>query len=407
MTSSGSRGVSFPLATVIIAMVPRFAVESGFMEIAQLVYRGRGFSEPRMVDGDALDRRIVLLIQDFVVTDEPIDDRAWLRRKIDLISALVLVRATLLTRITGDAGIVRQRAAIVPVGRIGTDELGTSLSSAIAIFVRESRVYLAETVPPYLRKLVADGVEDTEALFRDYRWTVRPKRSQNTFGSRDVLARLRAEVCASAAPLLARGGALPEETFALGPVWLERWSDVASEESFRFDALVERHAERKRRLLDACRQMSYRAGFPGPLRRAARDLLTILDRPRDLQELDFVVRKMATTRNAWGCLPVDYTRFCRPSAEDRDELAERLQQPDAWLEGLGGAAAAAVSATAISPVLRYYAAHPYVVLITRGDPTGFVRTFDDRYFMASTELNLLNTLLFVDETSIAERNQPA
>ena len=42
MTSSGSRGVDFPLATTIIAMVPTFAIESGFMEIAQLVYRGRG-----------------------------------------------------------------------------------------------------------------------------------------------------------------------------------------------------------------------------------------------------------------------------------------------------------------------------------------------------------------------------
>ena len=139
-----------------------------------------------------------------------------------------------------------------------------------------SCVRVACTSPKPCRRpfasVVADGVEDTEALFRDYRWTVRPKRGQNTFASRDVLARLRAEVCASAAPLLARGGALPEETFALGPVWLERWSDVASEESFRFDALVERHAERKRRLLDACRQMSYRSGFPGPLapRRAGR-----------------------------------------------------------------------------------------------------------------------------------------
>ena len=276
------------------------------------------------------------------------------------------------------------------------------MSSAIAIFVRESRVYLAETVPPSLRKVVSDGVEDTEALFRDYRWTVRPKRGQTTFASRDVLARLRAEVCASAAPLLVRGGALPEETFALGPVWLERWSDVASEESFRFDALVERHAERKRRLLDACRQMSYRSGFPGPLRRAARDVLTILDRPEGLRELDFVVRKLATTKNAWGCLPVDYTRFCRPTAENPDEPARRLQEPDAWLEGLGRAAAAAVSPTSISPVLPYYAAHPYIALIARGDPTGLARTFDDRYFMASTELNLLNTLLFVDDSSMVE-----
>ena len=115
--------------------------------------------------------------------------------------------------------------------------------------------------------------------------------------------------------------------------------------------------------------------------------------------MDFVVRKMATTSNAWGCLPVDYTRFCRPSAQDRDDQNGRLQEPDAWLEGLGRVASAAVSPTAMSPVLPYFSAHPYVALIARGDPTGLARTFDDRYFMASTELNLLNTLLFVQDSS--------
>jgi hypothetical protein len=32
------------------------------------------------------------------------------------------------------------------------------------------------------------------------------------------------------------------------------------------------------------------------------------------------------------------------------------------------------------------------------------RTFDDRYFMASTELNLLNTLLFVDDSSTGKND---
>jgi hypothetical protein len=252
---------------VIIALVPRFAIESGFMEIVQLVYRGRGFSEPRQVEGDAFNRRLVLLMQDFVVTDEAIDDRTWLRRAIDLTSALVLLRATLLTRITGDAGILRQRAAIVPVGRIGTDEMGSSLSSAIARFLHEGQVFLVETVPPYLRKLVAEGIEDCEALFREYRWTVRPKPGQTTLASPQTLGTLRSQVCAPAAKLLARGGALPEDTFALGPVWLERWSDVPAEEAFRFDALVEHHAERKRRLLDSCRQSPFEKASPVDLRR--------------------------------------------------------------------------------------------------------------------------------------------
>lgn len=42
MTSSGARGVSFPKTDWIVATVPRFDVEAAVMEIAQLIYRGRG-----------------------------------------------------------------------------------------------------------------------------------------------------------------------------------------------------------------------------------------------------------------------------------------------------------------------------------------------------------------------------
>jgi hypothetical protein len=47
--------------------------------------------------------------------------------------------------------------------------------------------------------------------------------------------------------------------------------------------------------------------------------------------------------------------------------------------------------------LPYFRSYPFAVLVARGDATGLARVFDDRYFMASTELNLLNTLLFVAE----------
>jgi hypothetical protein len=398
MTSSGSRGVSFPLATTIIALVPRFAIESGFMEIAQLVYRGRGLSEPTGIDGDRLDRRVVLLLQDFVIADEPIDDRTWLRRKIDLISALVLLRATLLTRITGDANIVGQHAAVVPVGRIGTDEIGTSLSMAIAHFMHEGRIYLTETVPPYLRKLVDDALTDAEILFRDFRWRVRPNAGQATVADRKTMAQLRGRVCAPASPLLPNAAVLPLDAYAVGSVMIERWRDASPDEAFRFDALVDRHDERKRLLVDRCRRIGRSLELPGQLRRAARDVLAVLVRPEDLQQLDFLVRKSSQSRNTWGLLPVDYTRFVQPRAEDDNSSDRRLQEPDVWLEGLTRSATSAVSPTATAPVLPYYQAQPYVALVTRGDATGLERVFDDRYFMASTELNLLNTLLFAAES---------
>ena len=55
MTSSGSRGVTIPLATTIIAMVPTFAIENGFMEIAQASISRAG-SDPGLAHGRA-DRR--------------------------------------------------------------------------------------------------------------------------------------------------------------------------------------------------------------------------------------------------------------------------------------------------------------------------------------------------------------
>jgi len=128
--------------------------------------------------------------------------------------------------------------------------------------------------------------------------------------------------------------------------------------------------------------------------------LAVLIRPEDLQQLDFLVRKTNQSRNTWGLLPVDYTRFIAPPPTEGDETRERrLQEPEVWLEGLTRSAASAVSPTATAPVLPYYQAQPYVALVVRGDVTGLERVFDDRYFMASTELNLLNTLLFAAETS--------
>jgi hypothetical protein len=132
-----------------------------------------------------------------------------------VISALVLLRAALLRRITGDAGIPRQQAAVVPVGRIGTEELERACRRPWRACSREGTVYLGETVPDYLRQLVQDAIDDMQALFRDVRWTLRPAPGQHTLASRRLLETLRAQVCAPAALLLS-GGVLAEASRALG-----------------------------------------------------------------------------------------------------------------------------------------------------------------------------------------------
>ncbi len=140
MTSSGARGVSFPLTDWIVASVPRFNVEAALMEIAQLIYRGRGMYTDETgakVSGDRVPRHLVMLVDDYVVSDGEMDKRQWLRQSLDLMTLLVMLRSTIYTRITGDAGL-KQPLALVPVGAVGTEELISLMSQHVAEFVKEA-----------------------------------------------------------------------------------------------------------------------------------------------------------------------------------------------------------------------------------------------------------------------------
>ena len=74
------------------------------------------------VNGDDVPRHLVMLVDDFLVSDAAPSPRQWLRQSMDLMTLLVMLRATLLTRMTGDSGL-RQPIALVPVGGTGLTEL--------------------------------------------------------------------------------------------------------------------------------------------------------------------------------------------------------------------------------------------------------------------------------------------
>ncbi|MBI3969923.1 MAG: hypothetical protein HY332_01425 [Chloroflexi bacterium] len=204
--------------------------------------------------------------------------------------------------------------------------------------------------------------------------------------------------CEAATPLLceARHAAVPDVTYGLGPVWLESWTDMRAEESFRLQGAHVSREARLRRLLGTCRAIERDRDVPGTLRRAARDVVDILQRTDELLGMTFVTRRAIGSQRVWVCLPADYERFCTlPPGEEHTGKRFRLAEPEHWLEVLSRAAGANSAPAAQHPVLPYYDGRPFLAMTAQGDPTGLERAFDDRYFMASSELNLLNTILFV------------
>ncbi|HEV2124268.1 MAG TPA: hypothetical protein VGW38_16040, partial [Chloroflexota bacterium] len=329
--------------------------------------------------------------------------RQWLRRTIDLISALVLLRATLLTRITGDAGIPGQRAAAVPVGRIGAEDVETSLTRSVAAFLHEGTVNVrGGAIPEPLRPQVVGAIKDVQATFRNLRWTgALSDPSRRSIADEAFLREIKAVACGGLLPLLpgGRDGALPDSLYGLGPIWLERWCDVPAEEAFGFDGAFGADRQRMRRLLAGCRTIANTRELPSALRRAARDLIAILHRPDQMLEISYVARKAVESERVWICLPIDYDRFCTlPPGEENAGKRFRSEEPEHWLDSLLRASSTNTMLSAYHPVLPDYSGRPFLAMIAPGDPTGLERTFDDRYFMASSELNLLNTLLFVDNS---------
>jgi hypothetical protein len=208
--------------------------------------------------------------------------------------------------------------------------------------------------------------------------------------------------CAAPTPLLweARYAPLPDEAFGLGAVWLESWADLRAEEAFRFQGAYTPWQERLRGLLGNCRAIDRDRELPGTLRRVARDVVEILRRSDALLGMTFVTRRAIGSPRLWVCLPVDYERFCAvPPGEEHTGKRFRLAEPEQWLEALSRAGGANAHPSARYPVLPYFDGRPFVAMTIDGDPTGLERAFDDRYFMASSELNLLNTILFVAERS--------
>lgn len=389
MTSSGSRGLSFPKCTAIIASMPRFKPEAALMELSQLVYRGRG----RMRDGVSFDqdghRKLTFLVSDAITQKpgEPIPADQWLRHAADFLTLAVMLRSTLLTRITGDSGLAN-KIAFVPVGAIGIEEQADTMTDTIGVFFKEIEIAISRSTGEDNGVLVAcrDGVR--QLLTASELIGAVPKgREKLSFTHEDYRRRL-----ANAAlhvPLrglhLSHDPAnplLPPTTTVAGPIVYECWPDAAVSEAYRIDG---GNAATLSRLKGQLWSISKREGLNKNLRNASATLHDYLNREKD--EGSFRFKKTLDSRDLTLTIPLGYDRIV--NADGRPGTVE-LRSPDAWRDALIRALA---TGNMPMPAVPLYRSFPFAAAIAKTDPLRTSTAFDDRYFFASSELNLLNLVL--------------
>lgn len=398
MTSSAARGVSFPKTDWIIALIPRFNIEAALMELAQLIYRGRGKNYTAddgsiQEDGDWKNRRLVMLLQDFLPQNDVPELRQWLRQVSDLLTYMVMIRSTIYTRITGDAGLDKQNLAMVPVGGIGTDEMLSLMSTHVRDFLKESDVLLHNnSTSKDQRGLVIDTQKRVQHLFSKFSLNATAKSHDFKSVARiEDMQEFSNRASADNAPLLvspkeAPCSLIPDYLYCIGPFWLEHWKDMDKQERFNVEGWLADVGYQIPKLLGELKYIYEDHGLPYKLRQPAQELYRILARKKNELTREFSTVKSLKSPSTWLAVPLDYSRFWK---KDANGQMPSLGDESAWRDCLG----ACLASREVLPVIPRYADFPYVAIVGEQDPTRLSLVFDDRYLGASNELNLLNTIL--------------
>jgi hypothetical protein len=401
MTSAGSRGISFPKITTLIILVPRFDIEASLMEVSQMIFRGRSrYTGPdgRTLSGDGFDRRIVFMVEDLVRTEEDgaLDPVRWARQKIDLAGMVLLLRATLETRIKGRCA-EGFRGAVVPVGQIGLEAAAGTMAMQVEAFLKECRIAMVEEGAD-VSVVARAAQEHATALFRNLHWRGL-KRKFLSFASEEVALAFRRALGVASGPLLAGGqecpiAAVPEHAYFIGPTIMEDWSGIDLSEMFSFSVGMQ-DGTALSRLMGCCIALSKDAQVPRSLARTAEDVLTIVRRNKaELRNLEFSTKKKLRTSAGWIVLPADYSRFITDREAERDGRQRKLYRPDDWASWMKICASLHRQPSHMAPLVPDYDDKPFAAALVFGDPTGLRRAFDNRYFTSTTEFNLLNALLY-------------
>jgi hypothetical protein len=403
MTSSGARGVSFPLTDWIIASVPRFNIESALMEIAQLIYRGRGSyhdENGKVQSGDRVPRHLVMLVDDYVVSEKEMDKRQWLRQSLDLMTLLVMLRSTIITRIKGDAGLW-QPLALVPVGAVGAEELISLMAQYVSQFVKEAEIFKVQGDNKDLVALVMRASGYIQEIFSRAKLhgVARKGEDGRSIVKPDFAEGLLSLVTDGISPLLvaaADGTSLPEHLYFSGPVIVETWAGFDKQEVFAFEGHETQLSKAGSQLIGALYEIDRTKALSTTIRTPAANLLRLLQREKHDTANEFKTLKELKSSNTWVAVPANYFTFLHASTPEEGKLF-RLSDPGLWQDALGRTLNAG---SAVLPPLPRYESFPWAAGVGQVSPLKLDLVFDDRYFMASNELNLLNTLLLANEAAV-------
>ena len=215
MTSSASRGLSFPKATHILVQIPRFQIERNLMEVIQVIYRARGeyFDKGKQQTLDRQEKQLLFYLSetavyypdsnDFVesvgavgakhsdeksMVENPETSDRMLRPYMDeksmaenpetsarmerrdsisiqesilnLLNILIILKLSIMTRIFGTGHLGRKQVMMIPIGGKSVSAAGSTFTSQMTNLIRKIKNEYRRKPSHKILKDVARSLEE-------------------------------------------------------------------------------------------------------------------------------------------------------------------------------------------------------------------------------------------------------
>ncbi|WP_346341764.1 helicase-related protein [[Phormidium] sp. ETS-05] len=405
MTSSASRGLSFPKAKHILVEIPRFQIERNLMEAIQVIYRARGDANI-----DLQDKHLVFYAADRAIyypqtadsTEEYTAERQLSLQEsiLSLLNLMLILKISMMTRIVGSwrLGFGSQKEAImIPIGGKSVAAAGNTFTGEMTNLIREMKNEHRRQPGNQTLKEVYTSLEK---LLSQAEFVLIDKNGYNGTNSTSYL-HLReqfhskfSEACRQLDNLLAFGNA---ETAHITGSLLVVPIDKALQETYEIslEQQIRRYATDAilKKMWAISKSEEYPENIRSGLRRGATELLDLLR--GDIERTQWLEQNSQNS-DQYYAIPL-FSFICSDTLKEYFKTNPQEPEEKEFRTLLSRYVHSLYPAYNTLPIGRQYREFPFIIFRSYSLAEMRYKIYTDKYLLNSYELNILNLMLSKSE----------
>ena len=383
MTASGSRGLSFPKAKHILVEIPKFEIEKNLMEVIQVIYRGRGNDKI-----DSQDKELIFYLSERSVYYQDEEDRKISVQEsvLSLLNILLILKASIMTRIIGSGRIGRDNFIIIPIGGKSVLAAGETFSAQMANLINQLK---KEQVRNRSNPLPEKVYTSLEKLLGNAEFVVNNTTESNYLALQKTFNREFSQISTTLDKLLDLGKI--EAGYISGSLLVVPITDKTLEETYQMGLLdIGNYANEE--LWQNMQEISRSKSYPESLRSAIKDAIELVKKLRDGVQKTQRLEQNNQSLDQYYAMPL----FAFISGEVMSEyFANEPDEPEdeRFRDILATYTRLLYPVGNILPIGHNYKDFPFVVFRSYSLEEMRQKVFTDKYILSSNELNILNLIL--------------